>query len=324
MSKGTLLIIGGTGFFGRTFYKAFLDGDLSSFGVDKLTLVSRNASKFAAMNGFETIKSLQFQDIDTSKPFDLPECSYLMHFAASSSEATYSQNAMDECANIRLSAMQTVAAIQAVENKPTHVLMASSGAVYGPTSETLFSEKDNVGRLVGLSQEKAAYGAAKLDAEKCFRLLAGQDLNLTSARCFTFVGPELPLTAHFVAGNLIQNIITRSPLHIKARSPVLRSYLHSDDLVTWLCYLMLSGNPDCLTVNVGSGDVVSIQELARQLAALYDLPARITVFENEKKDLYAPDVSLARSLGLTPTKTSFEAILHTVDVLSESKSGNSV
>ena len=324
MSKGTLLIIGGTGFFGRTFCQAFLDGKLSGFGFDKLTLISRNASEFAARKGLAAIKSLQFQDIDTSKPFDLPACSYLMHFAASSSKATYAQNAMDECANIRSSVMQTVAAIRAAAEKPSHLLMTSSGAVYGPTSQTLFSEADSTGRFDGFGQEKASYGAAKLDGERCFRLLAGQDLNLTIARCFTFVGPELPLDSHFVAGNLIQNIVTRSPLHIKALSPVFRSYLHTDDLVTWLCHLMLHGTPDCPVVNVGSGDVVSIQELARQLATNYGLPANVSDFEHESGDLYAPDVALAGSFGLTPTKTSLEAILHTADVLSASKSWNSV
>ena len=321
---GTLLIIGGTGFFGRTFCQAFLEGKLFSFGIDKLTLVSRNASEFAAKNGLSTIKGLQFQNIDTSKPFKLPQCSYLMHFAASSSKATYPQNAMDECANIKSSIIQTVNAIQAAADKPSHLLMTSSGAVYGPTSKRLFSEADSTGQFRGFGQEKASYGAAKLDGEKRFRLLASQDLNLTIARCFTFVGPELPLDSHFVAGNLIKNIITRSPLHIKARSPVFRSYLHTDDLINWLCHLMLNGNPDCPVVNVGSGDVVSIQELARQLATNYDLPANVSDFEHEKEDLYAPDIALADTLGLTPTKTSLEAVLHTADALSLSRSWNSV
>lgn len=87
---------------------------------------------------------------------------------------------------------------------------------------------------------------------------------------------------------------------------------------------MLNGNPDCPVVNVGSGDVVSIQELARQLATNYDLPANVSDFEHEKEDLYAPDIALADTLGLTPTKTSLEAVLHTADALSLSRSWNSV
>jgi len=114
---------------------------------------------------------------------------------------------------------------------------------------------------------------------------------------------------------LIQNIITRSALQIKAQSPVSRSYLHTDDLVIWLCNLMLNGNPDCPVVNVGSADVVSIQELARKLANHYRLPADITEFEHEEVDLYAPDVALASRLGLTPTKNSLDAIIHTADFL---------
>ena len=66
------------------------------------------------------------------------------------------------------------------------------------------------------------------------------------------------------------------------------------------------------------------QELTRQLATNYSLPAQVSVFEHENRDVYAPDVSLASSLGLTPTKTSFEAIIQTVDVLSGSKPWNSV
>lgn len=324
MSRGTLLIIGGTGFFGRTFCQAFLDGRLSRFGIEKLTLVSRNASAFAEKNGLAAIENLQFQDIDTSKPFELPACRYLMHFAASSSKAAYSQNIQTESANIMSSIMQTVAAIQAATEKPSHLLMASSGAVYGPTSETLFSESDNTGQFHGFGKEKASYGAAKLDGEACFRQLSNQNLNLTIARCFTFVGPELPLDSHFVAGNLIRNIITKTPLRIKARSPVFRSYLHTDDLVTWLCHLMLNGNPDCPVINVGSGDVVSIQELAHKLAANFGLPASVANFEHQNVDLYAPDIALAEGLGLTPTKSSLQAILQTADCLSTSEPWNGV
>jgi UDP-glucuronate decarboxylase len=315
LSKDTLLIIGGTGFFGRTFCQAHLHGKLDRFGIKRLILVARHASEFAMKSGVVPTDTLQFQDIDTSKPFKLPDCSYLMHFAASSSKVAFAQNLKLECDNISSSMSQTVAAVKAAVKRPSHLLMASSGAVYGPTSTKLFSETDSTGQFRGFGQEKAFYGAAKLNAEKCFKRLSGQDLSLTIARCFTFVGPELPLDSHFVAGNLIQNIITRSALQIKAQSPVSRSYLHTDDLVIWLCNLMLNGNPDCPVVNVGSADVVSIQELARKLANHYRLPADITEFEHEEVDLYAPDVALASRLGLTPTKNSLDAIIHTADFL---------
>ena len=324
MSNGTLLIIGGTGFFGKTFCQAFLDGKLSKFGVKRLTLVSRRASAFAKENNLAAIDGLQFQNINTSKPFDLPVCSYLMHFAASTSKASYSQNAMNECENITSSLKHTVSAIQNAVEKPSHVLMASSGAVYGPTSERLFSEKDKTGQFCDFGREKKSYAAAKLKGEELFKLLSGKELNLTIARCFSFVGPELPLESHFVAGNLIHNILTRSPLRISAQSPIYRSYLHTDDLVNWLCQLTQKGNPTCPIVNVGSGDIVSIQELARKLATIYDLPVDIAAINHSVEDLYVPNVSLARRLGLTATKSSVEAVSHTVDVLSNLKLRNCI
>ena len=98
------------------FWEHFLPGIpgwASSFGINKLTLVSRNASRFATKNGLAVTKSLQFRTSTPANCSTYRSSAYLMHFAASSSKATYSQNAINECENIRASIMQTVAAVQA-------------------------------------------------------------------------------------------------------------------------------------------------------------------------------------------------------------------
>jgi nucleoside-diphosphate-sugar epimerase len=174
------------------------------------------------------------------------------------------------------------------------LLYISSGAVYGPQPAHLERIPEDYA-----GQPADAYGRGKKAAEQlCLdaRHTGGPDPVI--ARCFAFVGPHLPLDAHFAAGNFLRDALTGSPIHIAGDGTPLRSYLHTADLAVWLWTILFSGTPG-RAYNVGSPDSVSIVELARATASLRSpaLPVSIarTPTPGQLSARYVPDTARAMS-----------------------------
>lgn len=309
----TLCLLGGTGFFGKSFIQAFIEGKLDRWEIGKIYIASRNATQFSKNNYLYLNPNISYVDLDISNISEIPDCDYVMHFANSSQKISYEKNTKKEIDNINKGMLSFVESIINSKNYPSHILYTSSGAVYGPTAETLFSEKFPIKTAQRFKSVKQDYAEAKLISEDIFRQLNNKNIKLSIARCFSFVGPFLPRHTHFVAGNLIQNILNREPLEVKASRPIYRSYLHTDDLITWLMTVLTNGNEDCPTYNVGSDDVVEIHELAKDLSSHFDLPLKITQCYSNIADLYVPNICKCRSLGLNLTYSSIEATLKTIE-----------
>lgn len=316
----SLLLIGGTGFFGKSFINAFLKGRLNKWDVSKLLIASRNASAFVQHNPSCFNSDISYIDLDITKLCEIPSCDYVMHFANSSDKARYEKDLEKEILNIKNSMSAFVESVEKSSANPSHMLFASSGAVYSPQISQKYTEGDLIGNIDKTGSIRQNYAEAKLISEKTFRQLQKKGRRLSIARCFSFVGSELPLNKHFVAGNLIQNILNKKALEIKANIPVVRSYLHTDDLVFWLMEILLSGTNDGILFNVGSDDSSEIHDLAKELASHFCLPTEIAPFSSDNQDWYVPNIDKARSLGLRPSYSSIQAILKTVDELHNNSS----
>jgi len=198
----------------------------------------------------------------------------------------------------------------------SRILLTSSGGIYGPQPPEVTALSEDWPGSPDLRNPANAYSLGKRAAEHlCALYQEAFDIDVVIARCFAFVGPDLPLNVHFAIGNFIRDALTRDAIEVAGDGSPLRTYLDQDDLAHWLLALLARGRPG-EAYNVGSDEVVSIAALAHMVRDLLaqDKPVRILGQQQEIQDRnrYVPDIRKARDeLGLAVTIPLAEAILRT-------------
>lgn len=198
------------------------------------------------------------------------------------------------------------------------VLFTSSGAVYGPQPPELERIPEEYAGAPDQLDPRYAYHEAKRVAE-LLHVAEGRrsGIQVKIARLFAFVGPYLPLDAHFAIGNFIRDAHHGGPIVVDGDGTPVRSYLYASDMTAWLWRILAAGQPE-RAYNVGSEQPVSIVETARAVAAAAGLPAesvqvRVASTPDGPRDRYVPDTARARSqLGLRQTVDLNSAIVRTL------------
>jgi dTDP-glucose 4,6-dehydratase len=180
-------------------------------------------------------------------------------------------------------------------------LFVSSGAVYGrhPRVHGDIGENDHEGP--DPMDPAAAYDEGKRAAEMmCALACQAHGLETKVARCFAIVGPMVPLDAHFAIGNFLRDGLAGGPIRVGGDGTPYRSYLYTADLMVWLWTILVSGRSG-QAYNVGSDHALTIGELARKVAGLFDTSVQIArdAVPGQPPQRYVPSIRRAREeLGL--------------------------
>jgi len=314
-----IFISGGTGFFGAWLLEslAYCNRELA-LGLSA-TVLSREPEAWARkMPHLASERCIRMFRGDV-RDFDFPreEFDYVIHAAAPTSAAAASQPL--ELLSTLLDGTKRMLEF-AKARGAKKFLLTSSGAVYGRQPQNLSHiPEDYLGGPDWLDPN-AAYAEGKRVSEQMCSLYAREsEIDFIIARCFAFVGPHLPLDQHFAIGNFIADALAGRDIAVRGDGTPMRSYLYGADLAIWLWTMLLreslpGSNPHVF--NVGSGDAISIRDLAQVVAKELDSSLEVKVaeapFAGGPRLQYVPDVSHAEdSLGLRQTIGLREAIRRT-------------
>lgn len=315
----TLLVIGGTGFFGKSILDAYGRGLLAQWGIDSVKILSRNASHFKNTYPKLVSKTVELINGDIASCKTMPDADIVIHAAASTDATRYIDHPDQERRNIELGVLN-YCQLSKNYHKNSKILYISSGAVYG-TQKHLgsgFVELDSRAPISDIEDSKRHYAEAKRAAEgEIIKLGLQSDISVSIARCFAFVGQYLPRNQHFAIGNFLEDGLQGRKISVKANRKVFRSYMYADDLVKWLMTIASSSSPACPIYNVGSDQAIEIHELARQIAIRFGVNLDIVKITEEVSDIYVPSTQKALlELGLRCKFNLEEALNQTIlDIL---------
>ncbi len=293
-----VFITGGTGFFGCWLLASFVAAnDRFNLGAEAVVLTRDPAAfrtKVPHLAGHPAVR-LHAGDVQT---FDFPagEFSHIIHAAT---EASAKLNAEQPLLMLDTIVAGTRRVLDfAVQCGKPKFLLTSSGAVYGKQPPELTHIPEAYAGAPDPLDPASAYGEGKRMAEHLCALYHKQyGIEAKIARCFAFVGPHLPLDAHFAIGNFIRDALAGGPVRINGDGTPCRSYLYAADLAIWL-WTILCRAPACRPYNVGSGESVTILATARAVAASATPPLAVMVAQAPSglpSARYVPDVSRAEN-----------------------------
>jgi nucleoside-diphosphate-sugar epimerase len=304
MKCKSLLIVGGTGFFGKSILDYFQNNN--SLKINKIIIFSRRAQNIKIYKKIKKkIKIIRISG-NILKIKKLPKTDYVIYAVILKN---YNQD---------LKAVKNYSNLALKYHSSSKILFVSSGAVYGIQKSKIkeFKEDylDKYKKINFKNGYKKKYSNIKLKSENLFKELCNKGLKVSIARCFSFVGPNLPQSSHYVIGNVINNILRNKNINIKANYKIIRSYMYSDDLVRWLLKILDNSNNQCPIYNVGSNNIISIHKIANLLAKKYNLKILSSKISLRKIDNYVPNTDKAKNeLNLDINNTSLQAIQKTIN-----------
>lgn len=305
-----IFITGGTGFIGKWLLATLLDADIKLGLNCKITVLSRNPSAFLhewpSMAGRVAWIAGDVRDFSIGADrFDV-----VVHAATDVALSASPEDVFSTC----LDGTRRVLSL-ARRCAAKHLLLVSSGAVYGPlppgmthVPETYLGGPDPL-------LSSSAYSEGKRASEWLAAHAAQGALEVKIARVFALVGAHLPLDKHFAIGNFLRSAITGEDIVIQGDGTPYRSYLYAADMAAWLWAVLLRGKSGRV-YNVGAEESLSIASLAERVCRVMACSSHILVKKENQIGAavshYVPDISRARSeLVLLPPLGLDEAIWRT-------------
>ena len=270
ISNQHLFLTGGTGFFGCWLTESFLHINRTLQLNAHLTVLTRDPGAFARKCphlATDPTLTLLAGDVRTFS-FPSGDFPFIIHAATEASVKQSTEQPLEMLTTI------IDGTARVLDFAATHgarkLLLTSSGAVYGKQPPAItHTPEDYVGAPDPLNPANV-YGVGKRASEQLCALNAhATGIEIKIARCFAFVGPHLPLDAHFAIGNFIRDALHNQPIAIAGDGTPLRSYLYAADLAIWL-WTILFRAPSMQAFNVGSEEAINIRDLAHIVTATLD------------------------------------------------------
>ncbi|MEF8711740.1 MAG: NAD(P)-dependent oxidoreductase [Candidatus Accumulibacter propinquus] len=313
LAGSRIFITGGTGFFGIWLLETLAAAnDLLKTDVGA-TVLSRDPQRFLARMP-HLAKRSEFDWLyghPANFPFPDRRHDYILHLATATS-AHLDRTDPIEMLQTKLASIRHILDY-ARHTRVRRMLVTSSGAVYGPQPQELSHIPETYSGAPDPMNPASAYGQGKRLVEQMCALTP--EVPYVIARCFSFIGPHLPVDARFAIGNFIRDALSGGPITVRGDGSAVRSYLYAGDLVVWLLTMLANGEGR-MAYNVGSDEAVTMAELASKVSACVgNIGVQILGKPQEApSEQYIPCLDRARKLiGLRVFTNHDASIQKTVD-----------
>ena len=275
----TLLIIGGSGFLGKSFLDYCKKKSFIKWKINKIIFISRKG-----MN-IENIKKKNRYLISVKKNIlnlkKIPTCDYII----------YAANSKNNKGNLK--GLISFKKLLSKNQKKLKILFTSSGAVYGPRSELKKIQENDIVSIKNINTFKGYkknYGKTKIQMENLFKNFGKKGFNVSIARLFSFFSKRILVNNQYAVSDMINTALKFKFLKIKSKKRVYRSYMCSRDLVEWLMAILLSSNKKCPIYNVGSDHELTIEQLGSRISRILDVKLVKNKIVENKIDYYVPSL----------------------------------
>lgn len=274
-----ILITGCTGFFGKwilallLYLKEKRKIYISAVCISRSPILFKEEYPEAENSLFQWVQG----DVKTLKLND-KKYDYVIHGATNVSGNDSTKETFNTCVEGTKNIMSQ---LDVVKQK---ALLISSGAVYENFPKNGVSENCELAAEL----EEITYGNAKILSENYFKEISkAKSFDIAIARCFSFVGPHLPMDKHFAIGNFISDVLEGNEIIINGNGSPKRSYLYMSELINWLFILLLKKNKKS-TYNIGSDESLSIKNLAYEVSSALRGNNKIKILGSFKDGVGAP------------------------------------
>ena len=276
-----LLVIGGSGFFGKSIVDCGIDRKLIKHRINKIYIISRSKilkkKKFKHININYICKNI----INLKK---IPEVDYIIYCIKNE--------------NIEISKDCFSNFFRLIKNfsKKPKILFTSSGAIYGK-NKTKQNEKApiNFKKIYALKGYKKNYALEKIFMENKFQELGKLNFNVSIARCYNFIGKHM-LNSKQAIGDMISAGLNKDIISLNTTGNVYRGYMNVNDLVNWLIVILKNSNKKCPIFNVGSDKAINLRKLGKKIAKVFNKVLKLKKIKKNQLDYYVPSVNKAKKL----------------------------
>lgn len=260
----TILITGATGFFGKCMLQNFIFANIEKGLNIHIIALSRDPEKFILKHP-EFNHDCIFWIKGDVKDFEFPtqNIDFIIHAATDVNTHLITNEPLSIYENI-VDGTKHILELAKLKNTKS-VLYISSGAVYGKQPHHITHITEDYTGATNVYDKDASYGEGKRVAEMLCNIYNKQHhIDVKIARCYSFVGPYLPLDGHFAIGNFINDILHNRQIKIQGDGMPQRAYLYTADLMIWLLKILTEGKT-CYPYNVGSDEAINLESLAHMI-----------------------------------------------------------
>lgn len=308
-----ILLTGGTGFMGTWLLELFRRANQSLALGAQVTVLTRDRSAFGGRSPHlaqDPGVVLREGDVRSFTPLGVP-FTHVIHGAASSHGSPAALEHLDTLVGGTRRVLEEAEACGA-----RRFVLLSSGAVYGRQPADLPELEETYAGAPDPLAAGTVYAQGKRMAEHLCALFAQRSpLAPIAIRGFAFVGPHLPLDAHFAIGNFLRDALRGGPVRVEGDGTPFRSYLYASEMAAWIWRLLTDGQPG-QAYNLGSDRAITIAALAQAIARQFGTACQIARAAQPglPAERYVPSIQrLRQDFGLVPRIGLEEACRRTAD-----------